>query len=70
MCDAQASVGESCGGPKKAAVVVKCCSLKQTKPAVGASLLAKDISDNAYLLNNHRDRGLFASRLAPTVVVE
>ncbi len=47
-----------------------CCSLKQTKPAVGASLLAKDVNDNRGLLSKHRDLGLFASKLAPTVVLK
>ncbi|CRM78404.1 hypothetical protein [Pseudomonas sp. 24 E 13] len=36
---------------------------------VGASLLAKIVNDNAAHLNERGGLGLFASKLAPTVVV-
>ncbi len=36
---------------------------------VGASLLAKDVNDNASFLDKRGVLGFFASKLAPTVVV-
>jgi hypothetical protein len=35
-------------------------------PPVGASLLAKNVNDNAGILNARGIRGFFASKLAPT----
>ena len=36
------------------------------KPSVGASLLAKNLNDNACLLNERGAYEFFASKLAPT----
>ncbi|RFD30766.1 hypothetical protein CER19_07655 [Pseudomonas sp. GL93] len=37
-----------------------------TPPSVGASLLAKNVNDNACCLNRRGACGFFASKLAPT----
>jgi hypothetical protein len=42
------------------------CLFKRTHSPVGASLLAKDVNDNACCLNERGVRTFFASRLAPT----
>ncbi len=41
-------------------------SESSTPPSVGASLLAKNVNDNACLLNERGACEFFASKLAPT----
>ena len=40
--------------------------LARTSPYVGASLLAKNVNDNAYILNERGACEFFVSKLAPT----
>ncbi|AZE88784.1 hypothetical protein C4J97_2083 [Pseudomonas orientalis] len=39
-------------------------------PSVGASLLAKNVNDNACFLNERGAREFFASKLAPTKSID
>ncbi|AZE59616.1 hypothetical protein C4K02_1238 [Pseudomonas synxantha] len=44
----------------------QCRSVKRIPPSVGASLLAKNVNDNACFLNERGAYEFFASKLAPT----